>query len=159
MKQVLSEDGLDLLLDLQEAGVRFLVVGGHALAVHGLSRATVDLDIFVEPSAENAAQLLKALRAFGAPLKTHGVTQADFEHEGTVYQMGLPPNRIDLITMIDGVTFEQAWTGRVEAAVDNTVVPFIGFEDLLQNKRAAGRPKDLADVDALLRLRRRERRS
>lgn len=153
MKQVLSQDGRDLLLEFQEAGVRFLVVGGHALAVHGLSRATVDLDIFVEPTAENAEKVVHALRVFGA-LRAHGVTQADFEHEGTVYQMGLPPHRIDLITAIDGVALDQAWAGRVNAAVDGTPIPFLGLEELLANKCAAGRPKDLADVDALERLRR-----
>lgn len=149
MKQVLSQDAIDLLVELNEAGAEYLVVGGHALAVHGVSRATVDLDVLVRPISANAARVLVALRAFGAPVAAHGLSAHDLAREGTVYQMGLPPNRIDVITSIDGVDFETAWRGRVQTIVDGVVVPFLGREELIANKLAAARPKDLADVAAL----------
>lgn len=149
MRPILSQDARDLLAELQEAEARFLVVGAHALAVHGVSRATLDFDVFVEPSSENAPRVLAALRAFGAPIAAHGVTLGDFERAGTVYQLGLPPNRIDLITAIDGVSFDSAWRGRVEAEVDGLQVPFLGRQELIRNKSSTGRAKDKADVEAL----------
>lgn len=149
MKQVLTQDGRDLLVELAAAGVRFVVVGAHALAVHGVSRATVDLDVLVEPEPENADRVILALRQFGAPLAAHRISRSDFERPDTIYQLGLPPNRIDVITSIDGVSFEQAWAGHVESNVDGLSVPFLGRTELLTNKRTTGRTKDLADVEAL----------
>jgi len=145
----LNEDFADMLRALEAAEARYVVVGAHALAVHGIPRATGDLDCFVCPSHENAERVVSALRAFGAPIEQHGVTAADFERPGNVYQIGLPPRRIDLLTEISGVDFEQAWAGRVEAVVDGLLLPVLGRTELLQNKRAAGRPKDLADVASL----------
>lgn len=149
MKQVFTQDGHDLLMELDASGVRFVVVGAHALAVHGVSRATVDLDVLVEPETGNTERVIHALCQFGAPLAAHGITRADFERPDTIYQMGLPPNRIDVITSISGVSFERAWVGRVTSIVDGLVVPFLGRTEMLVNKRAAGRAKDLADVEAL----------
>ena len=153
-RQILSQDARDLLAELAEADVRYLIVGGHALAVHGVSRATLDLDIFVRPDSNNSEKLINALLAFGAPLRAHGVSQHDFEREGTIYQLGLPPNRIDILTAIDGVTFDQAWEGHVEVMVDQVKMNFIGLESIILNKKSAGRPKDIADVAALQRIRR-----
>lgn len=150
MRQVITDDGRDLLYELRAAGAEFLVVGAHALAVHGVSRATVDLDVFVRPEPANAARVIDALLRFGAPLTAHGVSATDFQHPNNVYQMGLPPNRIDILTSIAGVTFEQAWAGRVESEMDGLGVPFLGRAELIQNKQAAGRLKDLADVEALV---------
>ena len=146
-----------MLLRSVEAGAEFVIVGGHALAVHGVSRATIDLDIFVRPDPANADRVLRALHAFGAPTRAHGLTRSDLEREGTVYQLGLPPNRIDVITAIDGVTFDQAWSGRVLVAVDGLPTPFIGLDELLANKRAAARAKDIADVAALVEVRQHRR--
>lgn len=145
----LPEDFRDLLSALLAAGVDFVVVGAHALAVHGYVRATLDLDVFVRPSPDNASRVMTALADFGAPLAAHGVTAADFTRPGTVYQIGLPPCRIDLLTAIDGVKFDDAWQTRVERDVGRLEIPFLGREALLRNKRAAGRPKDLHDVDEL----------
>lgn len=152
MTPALPQDALDLLMELSESGAEFVVVGGHALAVHGVSRATADLDVLVRASAANAARVVQALVGFGAPLRAHGVSALDFEREGTIYQMGLPPNRVDVLTSVDGLTFDQAWAGRVAVDVEGQVVPFLGFAELIINKRAAGRTKDLADVEALLRV-------
>jgi hypothetical protein len=144
------DDWTDLLFALLDAEVRFLVVGAHAMGIHGVPRATRDLDVWVEPSPENAARVWRALTAFGAPLDALHVEQADFADRATVVQFGVPPVRVDVLTDISGVPqFAAAWTARSEHAVRGRAVPFIGREALIANKRAAGRPKDLADLDAL----------
>lgn len=145
----LNDDFLDVLAALAEAGVEFLVVGAHALAAHGIVRATGDLDVWVRASPENAVRVVVALKIFGAPLAQHAVTAEDFTRLGTVYQMGLPPRRIDVLTEISGVSFDEAWAARREIVVSEITVGFLGRTDLIKNKRAAGRDKDLADVKRL----------
>ncbi len=151
----LNDDFRDMLACLAAARVEFVIVGAHALAAHGLPRATGDIDVFIRPNAENAARVMESLAAFGAPTEAHGIRAADFEIPGQVYQLGVPPRRIDLLTAIDGVTFEDAFASRLEAPVGGMVLPFLGRSALIANKRAAGRPKDLVDVEALLAQRRR----
>ena len=148
-----NDDFRDLLTCFAEDGVEHVIVGAHALAAHQLPRATGDLDVFVRPSADNAARVYRALERFGAPLQAHGVVESDFAAPGTVYQMGLPPRRIDVLTSISGVTFDEAWAGRVELDLHGRPMVFLGHDELVRNKRAAGRPKDLADVTALERKR------
>jgi hypothetical protein len=125
------------------------VVGAHAMAVHGIPRATGDLDIWVRPDAENAKKAWQALIDFGAPVEALHLSPEDLTRPGTVFQIGLPPRRVDILTEIDGITFDQAWTSRVLEKVGDTEVPFLGREALLQNKKASGRTKDLADVEML----------
>ena len=146
---VLHDDFRDLITAMHEAGVRFLIVGAHALAVHGVPRATGDLDVLVAPDATNAKRVMRALEEFGAPVLSHRVSQDDFETEGTVYQIGLPPRRIDLLTSISGVSFAEAERNLVEVEIDGLVLPVLGREQLLANKRASGRPKDLLDAQLL----------
>ncbi len=145
----LNEDFLDILRALVEAGVEFLVVGAHAMAVHGVPRATGDLDLVARPSRPNAARVIRALRAFGAPIDTHGVTQADFEVPGRVYQLGLPPRRVDLLTTLTGVDFEEAWASKVFVDVEGMAIPFLGLDALRRNKAATGRERDLLDLRLL----------
>ena len=145
----LNDDFLDMLRALADAKVDFLVVGAYAMAAHGMPRATGDIDILVRPEPANAARVLRALRTFGAPIDSHGVTQTDFEHAGTVYQIGLPPRRIDLLTEITGVTFEEAWDSRIEAELGGQSVTVLGRDALLRNKRATGRDKDRLDAQWL----------
>jgi len=152
----MNEDFLDLLSALSAAEVRFLVVGAYAVGVHGHPRATKDLDVWIEASPVNAAKVVRALREFGAPLG--GLSEADLASVGKGFKMGEPPRRIDILTQIEGVTFEQAWPGRREARFGDVGCPVIGIDDLLANKRAAGRPQDLADVAALERLRKLKKR-
>ena len=147
----MNEDFLDMLRALSAAQARFLVVGAHALAGHGFPRATGDLDIWVEASAANAERIWRALAEFGAPVAGLGVREQDFIVPGTVVQIGLPPRRIDLMTSITAVEFADAWASRLDIAVADVVVPVLGRESLLANKRALARPQDLADVDALSR--------
>ena len=126
-----------------------MVVGAHALAVHGFVRATGDLDIWIRPDPENAQRIWNALVRFGAPVEAMGLTVRDLASPGVVYQVGLPPRRIDVLTQISGVTFDEAWQSRLEADLDGRAIPIIGRDAFLKNKRAAGRPKDLADAARL----------
>jgi hypothetical protein len=145
-----NDDWFDLIAALLDADVRFVVVGAHALAIHGVPRATQDIDLLVDTDTANVLRLWRALAEFGAPLETLGITTADFATPGIVVQLGLPPNRIDLLTEMSGVPdFASVWETRVVHEVRGRPVPFIGREMLLRNKRAAGRRKDLADVEAL----------
>jgi hypothetical protein len=148
-ERAFNDDFLDALRCLAEAGARFVVVGAHALAAHGVPRATGDIDLFVEPSAENARKVISALHAFGAPLESHGLNLDDLTRPGTVYQIGLPPRRIDLLTGLSGVAFDDAWASRVSIEVDGLPIDFLGREALILNKRATGRAKDLADLALL----------
>ncbi len=128
-------------------GVRFLVVGGYALAAHGYPRATDDFDAWVWANSENAEKIVECLAEFG--FGSLNLTTDDFTTLDRVVQLGYPPYRIDIITSISGVEFENAWANRLVVDVDGMQVPFIGRDDLLTNKRATGRPKDLLDVERL----------
>lgn len=145
----LNEDFRDLLVLLADAGVEFVVVGAYALALHGAPRASGDIDLFVRPEPGNAARLVRALTRFGAPLESAGVTERDFTEAGVVYQIGLPPRRVDILTEISGLSFDDAWASRVTCDLEGRTVSFIGREALLRNKEATGRLKDLADAARL----------
>jgi hypothetical protein len=142
-----NRDFIEMLSALSAAGADFLVVGAHALAVHGLPRATGDLDIWIRPTAENAARVHRALQLFGAPLTSIGPD--DFTQPDLVIQIGVVPCRIDVLTGLTGVSFAEAWPHRTELRLDQLVVPVIGRDDLIKNKQAVGRPQDLVDVAAL----------
>ena len=120
----MNQDFLDLLRAFGDHDVRFLIVGAYALGVHGRPRATGDLDVWIEPTPENAARVMSALAQFGAPLGH--VSAEDFSRPGVVYQMGLPPFRIDLLTELTGLTFPEAWPGRTQAPFGSLVVDVIG---------------------------------
>jgi predicted nucleotidyltransferase len=143
----MNRDFVEMLSALTETGAEFLVVGAHALAAHGVPRATGDLDIWVRGSGDNAKRVLAALEKFGAPL--FDLTISDLTTPGTVYQIGVPPSRIDILTSISGVTFEQAWARRLTVEIEGISVPILGKEEFIVNKRAVGRPKDLSDLDLL----------
>ncbi len=142
-----NQDFKDLFAELNAHGVEFLVVGAHALAAHGHVRATKDLDVWVRPDRENAIRIIRALRAFGAP--TDAVTESDFAEPGITFQIGVEPVWIDIITAVDGLTFEPLWQNRVASEYGGEPVFVVSREDLIRNKRASGRPQDLADVAAL----------
>lgn len=142
-------DFRDLLAGFVAGGVRFLVVGAHALAAHGVPRVTADLDLWIEATPDNAARVWTALVEFGAPLASLRVHEDDFSRPGQVVQFGLPPYRIDILTSVSGVDFTEAWPNRSEATLFDIPVAFLGRDDLIRNKRASGRPKDLSDIEAL----------
>ncbi|MEQ8278705.1 MAG: nucleotidyltransferase [Deltaproteobacteria bacterium] len=143
----MNSDFRDLLAALNDAGAEYLVVGAHALAAHGHVRATKDLDVWVRPTEENALNVLHALTAFGAPL--HDLTQDDLAQPGIVFQIGVAPVRIDVITAIDGVEFDDAWSARIPVQLGDIQVHVLSRHHLIQNKRASGRLQDLADIERL----------
>src|SRR5215471_227522 len=143
----MNQDFVDLLRAFIDHDVRFLIVGAYPLGVHGKPRATGDLDIWVEPDGDNATRVMKALAAFGAP--TVDVTAADFSQPGIVFQIGLPPRRINILTDVTGLTFPSAWPSRVEAPFGPVTAPVLGRNDFIKNKRATGRAKDLGDLESL----------
>lgn len=145
----MNEDFRDFLEALVGSGARFLVVGAHALAVHGLPRATGDLDVWIARSPDNAELVWQALTAFGAPIDSLDVSPEDLRAPDVVVQIGLPPRRIDLLTGLTGIEFEEAWEERIAVNVGSTEVPFIGRRCLLANKRATGRLRDRSDAEAL----------
>jgi predicted nucleotidyltransferase len=142
-------DFRDVLVELLESGARFLVVGAHALSTYGVPRATVDLDLWVEATPDNARRVYDALARFGAPMDDLGVRLADLHTPDAVLQFGLPPYRVDILTSISGVEFDTAWSKRVEHEIEGVRVPVIGRDEFIQNKRASGRKKDLADLESL----------
>jgi hypothetical protein len=142
-------DFSDLLRAFNAENVRYLIVGAHAVATHSRAHATKDLDVWVDPEQENASRVYRALANFGAPLQS--VTSADFSNPDVVFQIGVEPIRIDILTSIDGVEFEEAWSGRVETTLGPVRVYVIGRDALIRNKRSVGRARDLADIEELLR--------
>jgi hypothetical protein len=142
-----NPDFLDIIRALLDARVRFIIVGAYAVNLYVDPRATGDLDIWVEPTAENAPRVIQALKEFGAPLTD--VSENDFVLLGITLQIGIPPRRIDLLTSVTGIEFTEAWADRQEFSFGPFTVPFLSKAAVIKNKRATGRPKDLADLDAL----------
>jgi hypothetical protein len=148
----LPQDFSDLLIELCEARAEFLLVGGWAVILYGHVRATDDMDVFVRPSAANSARVFAALEAFGAPLRAHAVTSGHFANEGDAYRFGIAPLKIEVLTKISGVTFDEGLRGSKTFELDGYQIPYIGKSALIANKKAAARHKALADVEELERL-------
>jgi len=148
---MLNEDYRDILQSLSDQNVEFLLVGAYAIAVHGYPRATMDIDIWVRPSPANAEAVFRALEQFGAPLDE--LTPGDLNKEGTIFQIGVAPRRIDIITGVSGLDFESAYANSVETEIEGLSVHVPSIDDLIKNKKASGRTKDLADAEALESLR------
>jgi hypothetical protein len=144
---MLNEDYREILQALFDEKVKFILVGAYALAAHGYPRATMDIDIWVMPSPDNAEAVLRALRSFGAPLQN--LTKKDLEEDGTVFQIGVAPRRIDIITAATGLNFEHTYKNSLLVNIDGIDVHIPSIADLIINKRATGRTKDLADAEAL----------
>ncbi len=144
---MLNQDFREFLQLLGDNHVRYLVVGGYAVAFHGHPRYTKDLDIWIEMTAENATRVVAALQQFG--FGSLDLTAEDFLEADQVVQLGYPPCRIDLITGLEGVDFEECYAARVEAVIDGTSADFIDLDNLRKNKRATGRAQDLADLENL----------
>ena len=143
----LQRDLREFIELLNSHGVEYLVVGGHAVAFHGYPRFTGDVDFFVRSTAENARRLIAVLAAFG--FGQAGLDEATLMQPEKIVQLGVPPNRIDLLTSISGVDFVDAWSDRIPDALDGVPVAFVSKRTLVANKRASGRPKDLVDLEKL----------
>ena len=143
----MNRDFRDLFAALNTAGARYLLVGGYAVAFHAEPRFTRYLDVWIDPEPDNAARAFEALRAFGAPLQD--IAPSDLVRPDMVLQIGVPPNRIDIVTGIDGVGFDEAWAGRARGDYGDEPIHVIGRDHLVRNKRACGRPQDLLDLELL----------
>jgi len=143
----IQKDFKELLELFNAHKVEYLVVGGYALAFHGAPRFTGDIDLLVKPDSENAKRILTALAEFG--FGSLELSEADFTVSQRVVQLGVPPVRIDIMTSVTGVSWEKAMAGKVPGSYGQTSVHFIGKKDLIANKKALGRKKDLADLEAL----------
>ena len=144
---MLNQDFKEFIQSLNDNRVRYLVIGGYAVALHGYPRYTKDIDIWIQMTPKNAKKMVSALEQFG--FGSLGLQTADFLVPDQIIQLGYPPNRIDLITTPPGVDFETCYASRVEAVIDDVTVDFIDLENLKKNKRAAGRLQDLADLENL----------
>ncbi len=144
---MLNEDYKDMLHALSDEKVKFLLVDAYALAAHGYPRATMDIDIWIMPSPQNADAVLRALGSFGAPL--HNLTKEDLQKDGTIFQIGVAPRRIDIITTASGLQFEDAYERSLAVNIEGIEVHVPSIDDLILNKKTSGRIKDLADAEAL----------
>jgi Nucleotidyl transferase of unknown function (DUF2204) len=144
---MLNQDFKEFIQFLNDNHVQYLIVGGYAVAIHGHPRYTKDIDIWIETSPDNANNLLQALEQFG--FSSLGLQIQDFLTPNQIIQLGYPPNRIDLLTNIDGVIFEDCYPLRLEVVIDDVVVTFIDLDNLKKNKKASGRLQDLADLENL----------
>lgn len=142
-----SQDFREFIELLIKNEAEYLIVGGYAVGIHGHPRYTGDLDIWLNATPQNAAQILKSVNEFG--FASFKLTKEDFTKPGNVIQLGYPPLRIDLLTEIDGVTFEACFKNRKEVIIEGLTVNFIGYNDLLKNKKESGRPRDIDDIDNL----------
>jgi len=144
---VLNRDFKEFIQSLNDNNVRYLVIGGYAVAIHGHPRYTKDMDVWIAMDATNAANIVKALKQFG--FASLGLQEADFLQPDQIIQLGYPPNRIDMITTASGIDFETCYADRIQEEIDGIQVNFIDRENLLRNKKAVGRHQDLADVESL----------
>ncbi len=142
-----SQDFREFIELLIKNKAEYLIVGGYAVGIHGHPRYTGDLDIWLNPTKKNAALILKSVNEFG--FSSFNLATEDFTKPGNVIQLGHPPLRIDLLTEIDGVSFKECFVNRKEVIIDELVINFIGYYDLLQNKKKSGRPRDIDDIDNL----------
>ena len=143
----LNSDLREFVALLNSNEVEYLIVGAYAVAFHGYPRYTADLDVLVRPSSQNTGRLLRALKEFG--FDSLGITPEDFQSPDCVIQLGVQPNRVDLLTSVSGVTFDEAWASRCLADLDGIPTNFIGREELIRNKEATGRKRDMGDADEL----------
>jgi hypothetical protein len=144
---VLNSDYKDMLQVLLDNGVKFLLVGAYAMGAHGYPRSTGDIDIWVEPSPDNSRRVYLALAQFGAPLGE--VDEATFVKPDVVFQIGVAPRRIDIMSSVSGVEFDEAYRHRQTVEIEGMPIPILSYDDLVRNKRATGRDKDRLDADRL----------
>lgn len=148
--RLFNSDYRDMIECLQREGVEFMLVGGYAVALHGWPRTTFDIDFWIMANPQNAAAVMRALKAFGAPLMD--LTEEDFHRPGMVFQIGTEPQRIDILSAVSGVVYEDAASRALKMEVDGLTLKVISLDDLIANKRASGRPKDIVDALTLEKL-------
>jgi len=144
---MLNEDYKEMLQSLLDQKVEFIVVGAYALAAHGFPRATGDMDIWIKPNEKNSKKVYKALARFGAPINE--IREDEFSQPGLIFQIGVVPRRIDIITKIDAVEFDEADSDKIFVDIDDLKIPVLSIDKLIKNKMATGREKDLLDAKLL----------
>ncbi len=144
---MLNKDYKEMLQILLEENVKFIIVGAYALAVYGYPRATGDIDIWIEAEKDNSKKIINSLIKFGAPLEN--ITEKDFQQEDVIFQIGVAPRRIDIITSIDGVEFDEAYKDKIIIEINGLKIPILSFEKLIKNKESTGREKDKLDAKML----------
>lgn len=154
---MLNEDYKEMLQLLSEEDAKFIVVGAYALAAHGFPRATGDIDIWINPEINNARKVMNALKRFGCPLFELSID--DLLTKGTIFQIGVAPRRIDIITSIDGVEFNEAWDDCIKLQVEGIQIPILSLDKLIKNKESSGREKDTLDLKNLKRIKNKEKNS
>ena len=147
---MLNKDYSEILQILSDHDVKFIVVGAYAMGVYGYVRATGDIDVWVMASAENSEKVYEALKVFGAPLAQ--IDKQTFDQPGIVFQIGVAPRRVDILTQIDGIQFDQAYEKRNVIEIEGMEIPFISLKDLVTNKLSTGRAKDKLDAEELSKL-------
>lgn len=154
-ERLFNEDYRDMILCLQSEGVEFMLVGGYAVGLHGWPRTTFDIDFWVLANPSNAVSIMRALKKFGAPLMN--LSEDDFHQPGIVFQIGNAPQRIDILSSVSGIRYEEAVRHAETMQVDGLSLKVISLDDLILNKRASGRPKDIADAQTLEKLKEQKR--
>jgi predicted nucleotidyltransferase len=144
---MLNNDYKDILLALSNRKAKFLLVGAYAMAAHGYPRSTMDIDLWIMPDPENAILVLQSLEDFGAP--SGSLSQSDLQKEGLIFQIGVAPRRIDILTSVDGLNFKEAFANSQTIEIEGIPVQVLSTADLIKNKRSTGRTKDLADAETL----------
>jgi predicted nucleotidyltransferase len=144
---MLNNDYKDILLALSNRKAKFLLIGAYAMAAHGYPRSTMDIDLWIMPDPENAILVLQSLEDFGAP--SGGLSQSDLQKEGLIFQIGVAPRRIDILTSVDGLNFKEAFANSQTIEIEGIPVQVLSTADLIKNKRSTGRTKDLADAETL----------
>ncbi len=144
---MLNKDYKEMLQILLEENVKFIIVGAYALAVYGYPRATGDIDIWIEAEKDNSKKIINSLIKFGAPLEN--ITEKDFQQEDVIFQIGVAPRRIDIITSIDGVEFDEAYKDKIIIEINGLKIPILSLEKLIKNKESTGREKDKLDAKML----------
>jgi len=144
---MLNNDYKDILLALSNRKAKFLLVGAYAMAVHGYPRSTMDIDLWIKSDPENAILVLQALEDFGAP--SDNLTQNDLQKENLIFQIGVAPRRIDILTSVDGLNFEEAFANSQTIEIEGIPIQVLSTSDLIKNKRSTGRAKDIVDAESL----------
>ena len=142
-----SKDFKEFIVLLNANKIEYLIVGGYAVGVHGYPRYTGDIDIWINADSNNVKKMPRVLEEFG--FSSAEINEDDFKNRNNIFRIGNPPYRIDVMTEIDGVTFKECYPNKIEKEIDNTIMNFIGFSDLIKNKKASGRKQDLLDLDNL----------
>ncbi len=148
--QTFNKDFLDMLKLFRDNNVRYMIIGGYAVGAHGYARATKDIDLWIDPTMQNASKVLSALKEFGYPVEYYNINHDTLIDTSNIIQIGVPPRRIDIMSGPEGIDFETAWGNKCSTYIDNVLVYYIGLKDLIIQKAISGRDRDKLDIKNLI---------